>query len=247
LIESTHEYLQAPPIPTRYHFLRRLTVLPFQSQARGNSHRDIEDLPAERGITVTRKSIRLWCIKFGAIYSRRLKRRHGGYGDIFFIDEVFAVTTRPACRTIQINGKQHYLWRAVDQDGEVVDVYLQSKRDGAAAKRFFKRLLRNHGGEPRKVVTDKLRSYPVAHREIIHAVIHVTNRYANNRAEQSHEATRVRERGMRRFKSVVQAQRFLGTHTGVTNLFNLGRHLVGAQHYRDLRGSAFSEWSSVVA
>jgi putative transposase len=151
------------------------------------------------------------------------------------------------CRTIQINGKQHYLWRAVDQDGEVVDVFLQARRDGAAAKRFFKRLLRSHGGEPRKIVTDKLRSYGVAHRELMPDVIHDTSQYANNRAEQSHEPTRVRERGMRRFKSVKQARRFLGAHAAVSNLFNLGRHKVGAQLYRDLRISAFSEWSRAVA
>ena len=148
---------------------------------------------------------------------------------------------------IKINGKQHYLWRAVDQDGEVVDVYLQAKRDGAAAKRFFKRLLRNNGSEPRKIVTDKLRSYGVAHRELIPETIHSTRQYENNRAEQSHEATRVRERGMRKFKSVRQAQRFLGVHTAVSNLFNLGRHLVRAQDYRDLRVSAFSEWGRAVA
>ena len=201
------------------------------------SHRDIEDLLAERGITVSREAIRLWCTKFGAIYSRRLKRNHRGYGDTFFIDEVF----------VKINGKQHYLWRAIDQDGEVVDVFLQARRDGAAAKRFFRRLLRSHGGEPRKIVTDKLRSYPVAQRCVIPEAIHVTDQYANNRAEQSHEATRVRERGMRRFKSTRQAQRFLGAHAAVSNLFNLGRHLVGAQHYRDLRVSAFSEWSRAVA
>ena len=144
----------------------------------------------------------------------------------------------PVCRTIQINGKQHYLWRAVDQDGEVVDVYIQAKRDEAAAKRFFKRLLRSHGGEPRKIVTDKLRSYGVAHRELMPDVIHSTKQYENNRAEQSHEMTRVREREMRRFKSVGQAQRFLVTHAAVSNLFNLGRHLVRAEHYRDLRVSA---------
>ena len=103
------------------------------------SHRDIEDLLAERGITVSRESIRLWCIKFGAIYTRRLKRKHRGYGDTFFIDEVFAGVPDHL-----INGKQHYLWRAVDQDGEVVDVFLQAKRDGAAAKRFFKRLIRSY-------------------------------------------------------------------------------------------------------
>ena len=201
------------------------------------SHRDIEDLLAERGITVSREAIRLWCTEFGAIYSRRLKRKHRGFGDTFYVDEVF----------VKINGKQHYLWRAVDQDGEVVDVYLQAKRDGAAAKRFFKRLLRSHDGEPRKIVTDKLRSYGVAHRELIPEVIHSTKRYENNRAEQSHEATRVRERGMRRFKSTRQAQRFLGAHAAVSNLFNLGRHKVRAQHYRDLRISAFTEWGRAVA
>ena len=129
-----------------------------------HSHRDIEDLPAERGIIVTRESIRLSCIKFGALYARRLKRKRGGYGDTFYIDEVF----------VKINGQQHYLWRAVDQDGEVVDVYLQAKRDGAAAKRLFRRLLRSHGSEPRKIFADKLRSHGVAHRELIPDTIHST-------------------------------------------------------------------------
>ena len=108
------------------------------------SSRDIEDLLAERGIAVSYESIRLWCIKFGSKFAKRLKRRHKGYGDTFFIDEVF----------VKIQGKQQYLWRAVDQDGEVVDVFLQKRRDGKAAKRFFKRLLKNHEGEPRKIVTD---------------------------------------------------------------------------------------------
>jgi putative transposase len=201
------------------------------------SHRDIEDLLAERGVIVSYESIRLWCIKFGAKYARRLKRKHRGYGDTFFIDEVF----------VKINGKQHYLWRAVDQDGEVVDVFLQARRDGATAKRFFKRLLRSHGGEPRKIVTDKLRSYGVAHRELMPDVIQDTSQYANNRAEQSHEPTRVRERGMRKFKSARQAQSFLNAHAAVSNLFNLGRHLVRAGHYRNLRVSAFEEWSRAVA
>lgn len=201
------------------------------------SHRDVEDLLAERGIKVSRESIRLWCIKFGAIFSRRLKRKHRGYGDTLYIDELF----------VKINGKQHYLWRAVDQDCEVVDVYLQAKRDGAAAKHFFKRLLRSHGEEPRKIVTDKLKSYRVAHRELMPDVIHDTTRYANNRVEQSHEPTRVRERVMQRFKSVRQARRFLGAYAAIYNLFNLGRHLVGAEHYRYLRISAFGEWGRVVA
>jgi putative transposase len=201
------------------------------------SHRDIEDILAERGIIVTLESIRLWCIKFGAIYTRRLKRQHRGYGDTFYIDEVF----------VKIKGKQHYLWRAVDQDGDVVDVYLQAKSDGAAAKRFFRRPLRSHGSAPREIVTDKLRSYGVAHRELIPYTTHSTEQYENNRAEQSHEASRVRERGMRQFKSISQAQRLVTAHAAVSNLFNMGRHLVRAHHYRDLRISAFADGSRAVA
>ena len=200
------------------------------------SHRDIEDLLAERGINVTYETIRLWCIKFGPKYAARLKRKHRGYGDTFFIDEVF----------VRIDGKQHYLWRAVDQDGEAVDVFLQKRRDGAAAKRFFKRLLKKHQAEPRKIVTDKLRSYGVAHRELMPSTIHDSSQYANNRAELSHQPTRVRERGMRRFKSIIQAQRFLGVHSAVYNLFNLGRHLISASHYRLFRMRAFASWRSVV-
>ncbi len=196
------------------------------------SHRDIEDLLAERGIEVSYESIRLWCNKFGPQYARRLKHRHQGYGDTFYIDEVF----------VKIRGQQKYLWRAVDQDGEVVDVLLQVRRDGAAAKRFFKCLLRNHGNEPRKIVTDKLKSYGVAHRELIPESIHDTSQYANNRAELSHQPTRVRERGMRRFKSIQQAQRFLSAHAAVYNLFNLGRHLVSAKNYRLFRDNAFTSW-----
>jgi putative transposase len=201
------------------------------------SHRDIEDLLAERGIEVSYEAIRLWCNKFGPHYARRLKRRHQGYGDTFYIDEVF----------VKIRGLQKYLWRAVDQDGEVIDVFLQSRRDGATAKRFFKRLLRNHGNEPRKIVTDKLKSYGVAHRELIPESIHDTSQSANNRAELSHQPTRVRERGMRRFKSMQQAQRFLGAHAAVYNLFNLGRHLVSAKNYRLFRDDAFASWNCAVA
>ena len=149
------------------------------------SYRDIEDLLAERGISVSYESIRLWCIKFGPKYAGRLKRQHRGYGDTFFIDEVF----------VKIRGRQHYLWRAVDQDGEIVDVLLQARRDAEAAKRFFKRLLTVHGAEPRKMVTDKLRSYAVAPRELVPDSIHDTSRDANNRAELSHQPTRVREPG----------------------------------------------------
>lgn len=201
------------------------------------SHRDIEDLLAERGITVSYESIRLWCKKFGPKFARRLKRKHQGYGDTFYVDEVF----------VKINGKQHFLWRAVDQDGEVVDVLLQTRRDGAAAKRFFRRLLKSQGGEPRKIITDKLRSYGVAHRQLMPDVVHDTSQYANNRVELSHQPTRVRERGMRRFKSIEQAQLFLSVHAAVFNLFNLGRHAVKAKHYRLFRQCAFASWNCVAA
>ncbi len=129
-------------------------------------------------------------------------KNHQGYGDTFFIDEVF----------IKIDGRPHYLWRAVDQDGDVVDMFLQKRRNAKAAKRFFVRLLKKHKGEPRKIVTDKLRSYDVAHREITPESIHVNDQYANNRAELSHQPTRVRERGMRGFKSIIQAQHFIDIH-----------------------------------
>ena len=118
------------------------------------------------------ESIRLWCIDFGPKFGKRLRRRHGGFGDTFHVDEVF----------VKIRGKQHYLWRAVDQDGDVIDVFLQDRREAGAAKRFFRRLILRHGDQPWKVITDKLGSYRVAHRELVPDSFHVTYRYANNRA-----------------------------------------------------------------
>ena len=242
--------MKTPNIYKRYRFPSEIIQYAVWLYYRFNlSHRDIEDLLAERGINVTYETIRLWCIKFGPKYATRLKQRHQGYGDTFFIDEVF----------IRIDGKQHYLWRAVDQEslphersecfgyGEIVDVFLQKRLDGTAAKRFFKRFLKIHRDEPRKIVTDKLRSYGVAHRDLIPDTIHDTSQYANNHAELSHQPTRVREQGMRRFKSIVQAQRFLGAHAAVYNLFNLGRHLISASHYRLIRLRAFRSWKSAVA
>jgi putative transposase len=201
------------------------------------SHRDIEDLLARRGVLVTHESIRLWCNKFGPLFAHRLRRGHRGYGDTVFMDEVF----------VRIRGQYRYLWRAVDQDGEVVDVLLQERRDAASARRFFRRLLACLGGAPRAIVTDKLGSYAVARRGLLPTAAHDTRRYANNRAELSHQPTRVRERGMRRFKSMFQAQRFVSVHAAVSNLFNLGRHLVAAAHYRGLRLSAFASWDRAVA
>ena len=135
----------------------------------------------------------------------------------------------------------------MDQDDEVVDVFLQKRRNAAAAIRFFKRLLKVHRKEPRKNVTDKLRSYGVAHRELIPETTHDTSRYENNRAELSHQPPRGRERGMRGLKSVQQAQRFPSVHAAVYKLFNLRRHLITAEHYRSLRMSAFASWIAAAA
>ena len=201
------------------------------------SFRDVEDLLAERGIIVSYETIRIWCQKFGPGYARNLNRRQGRLGDTWHLDEVF----------IRINGQQHYLWRAVDQDGDVIDILVQPRRDQRAAERFFRRLLRGQGKEPFRIVTDKLRSYSAALRRILGEVAHSTERYANNRAEVSHQPTRQRERQMRRFKSAGQAQRFLSLHGVVQNLFRLGRHLLKATNHRLLRLRSFAIWQTVTA
>jgi len=138
-----------------------------------------------------------------------------------------------------------YLWRAVDQDGDLIDVLVQKRKDKKAAKRFFRKILKHQGVTPSRITTDKLRSYAAAKREVMQSVIHCQDRYANNRAEVSHQRTREQERQMRRFKSMKQAQRFLSTHGVVNNLFRLGRHLIRACHYRMFRTQAFSEWQQV--
>jgi len=199
------------------------------------SYRDIEDLLAERGIAVSYESVRQWCNRFGPAYARSLKKRQGRLGDTWYLDEVF----------IKIRGELRYLCRAVDQDGDTIDVLAQKRRNKKAAKRFFRKLLKGQCVSPRRVTTDKPKSYSAAHREVMPSVVHSTEQYENNRAEVSHEPTRQRERQMRRFKSMGQAQRFLTVHGAVGNLFRLGRHLIRAAHYREFRWKAFSEWQQV--
>ena len=160
-------------------------------------------------------------MKFGSEYARRLKRRRGRLGDAWFVDEVF----------VRIQGKQKYLWRAVDEDGDVIDILVTARRDRAAAERFFKKLLKRQRREPRVLVTDKLASYGAARRSMMPSVRHDTTRYANNLAEASHLHTRQRERQMKRFKSAGRAQRFLAAHGAVQNLFRVGRHLLRAAHF----------------
>ena len=144
-----------------------------------------------------------------------------------------------------IQGRQQYLWRAVDEDGDVIDILLQSRRDRRAAARFFRKLLKSQGCVPRRLVTDKLRSYAAARRSVMPSVIHCTDQYANNRAEVSHQPTRQRERQMRRFKSAAHLQRFASVHGVVQNLFRVGRHLVRSAHHRLLRTRAFLAWDAV--
>ncbi len=186
---------------------------------------------------VSYEAIRDWCTKFGPGYAAKLRRRQGRLGDTWFLDEVF----------VTIQGQRHYLWRAVDQDGDVIDILVQRRRDARAAKRFFLKLLKGQGSEPRWLITDKLGSYGAAHRSVMPSVEHVTARYSNNRAEVSHQPTRQRERQMRKFTSAAQVQRFLSVHGVVGNLFSLGRHRLRASNYRLLRGRAFAAWIEVAA
>ena len=199
------------------------------------SFRDVEDLLAERGILVSYEAIRYWCQKFGPSYSRTLRRKQGRVGDIWHVDELF----------ITIQGRRFYLWRAVDQDGDVIDILVTRRRDRRAAKRFFRRALKHQGQAPWQLITDKLRSYPAAHRDIFPSVVHRTGQYENNRAEVSHQHTREQERQMRRFKSMAQTQRFLSVHGPIQNLFRVGRHHLKAVHHRLLRARAFSDWREV--
>ena len=199
------------------------------------SFRDVEDLLAQRGATVSYETIRHWCQTFGVDYARQLRRRRGMMGDTWFLDEVF----------VTIHGRRQYLWRAVDQDGDLLDILVQSRRDRRAAVRFFRKVLKGQGRSPHRLITDKLRSYSVAHRTVMPSVVHRTRQYENNRAEVSHQPTRQRERQMRRFTSAAHALRFLSVHGLVQNLFRVGRHLLRAVHHRSLRTRSFRVWDEV--
>ncbi|SDB74805.1 IS6 family transposase [Belnapia rosea] len=196
------------------------------------SYRDIELILARRDITVTHESIRQWCLKFGGEFARKLRRRRPQPDATWHLDEVF----------LKIKGELYYLWRAVDQHGVVLDILVQDRRSATAAKRFFKRLLAGLKYKPMRLVTDGLRSYGVAHRDILPEVKHRSSRYLNNRAENSHRPTRRRERQMQRFKSPEQAQRFLSSHAMIYGHFRPRRHLMTAARYRRARAEAFRIW-----
>jgi putative transposase len=199
------------------------------------SYRDVEDLLSERGIKVSYETIRRWCTRFGPTYANRLRKKAGCGGDQWFVDEVF----------VRIDGELRYLYRAVDQDGQVLDILVQTLRNTKAAARFFRRLLKQQGQAPRRLMSDKLRSYAPAHREVMPGTIHDTRQHANNRAELSHEPTRQRERRMRRFESSGHAQLFLSVHGAIQNLFAIPRHLLRAKHHRAFRAGAFDLYEQV--
>jgi putative transposase len=199
------------------------------------SFREVEEMMMERGVVVSHETVRQWCTKFGQTYANQLRRRRPRPGDKWHLDEVF----------IKIGGKTHYLWRAVDQDGVVLDILVTSHRDAKAATRFFRKLLTGLRSVPRVLVTDKLASYGVAHRRLMRSVEHRRSKYLNNRAENSHQPTRQRERAMKRFHSAGGAQRFLSAFSGITPHFRTRRHLLHAQEYRREMANRFSIWNEV--
>jgi putative transposase len=188
------------------------------------SFRDVEELLAMRGVSVTYETVREWCLKFGQTYANVLRHRSSRPGDRWHLDEVF----------LKINGCIHYLWRAVDQDGDVLDILVQSQRDKGAAKKFFRKLLKGLRYVPRLIIRDKLKSYSAAKAEVMPSVAHCQQKYQNNRAENSHQSTRLRERVLRRFKSAGHAQRFLSAFGIINSHFRVGRHFCTAGVYREM-------------
>jgi putative transposase len=199
------------------------------------SLRMVEEMLAARAILVSHETVRQWARKFGQVFANQIRRRLPRPGDKWHLDEV----------VIKIAGKAHWLWRAVDQDGIVLDVLVQSRRDKRAAKRLLRKLLKRQGQPPRVLITDKLASYPAAKKELMPGVEHRRHKGLNNRAENSHQPTRRRERQMKRFKSAGQAQRFLSAHDQINNLFPLYREHVSATEYRAARRRAFAVWAEV--
>jgi transposase-like protein len=201
------------------------------------SFRDVEDVLAERGIAVSYETIRRWVNHFGPIIAADLRKRRPRPHSIWHMDEVY----------LKIGGRMVYLWRAVDAEGEVLDVLVQSKRNKHAAMKLMRKLLRKYGFVPDQLVTDDLRSYGAAAHELGIASRHERGRWKNNRAENSHQPTRRRERKMQRFKTPGSAQKFLSTHAAVYNVFNVQRHLTSAQTHRAFRATAMNTWREALA
>ncbi len=205
------------------------------------SLRNVEDLLFERGIDICHETVRLWWNRFGPLFAadirrQRVSRMRGFRHWRWHLDEVF----------VKINGKTHYLWRAVDHEGEILESYVTKKRDKSAALRFFKKTLKRHGS-PATIVTDGLKSYPAAMTDLGVEDRREMGRWLNNRAENSHLPLRRRERVMLRFRQMKSLQKFAFVHANIHNHFNLDRHLVDRQTYKAARSAALAEWQNLVA
>ena len=198
------------------------------------SLRDVEDLLVQRGIIVSHETVRFWVLKFGRQYAKSLRRDRASVGDKWHLDEV----------VISIRGKKHWLWRAVDQHGNALEILVQSRRNTKAAKRFMRKLMKQYG-VPRVLITDKLRSYGAAKRGLVPGLEHRSHKGLNNQAEVSHKPTRRRERVMGRFKSARHAQQFLSAHDQINVLFRPRRHRLNARSYRHARSDAFAIWHDI--
>ncbi len=201
------------------------------------SFRDVEEMLAERGIEVSFETVRRWVLKFGPAITANVRSRRVQPSGSWHLDEVF----------VRIGGKRTYLWRAVDDEGEVLEVLAQSRRNKRAAVKLMWKLLKKQGYIPDKIVTDKLGSYSAALRELGLEHLHVTGGRLNNRAEVSHQPTRRRERRMGRFKSPGSMQRFLSVHDAIYNHFNVQRHLISRRTLRQTRVSAYLAWNEIVS
>lgn len=200
------------------------------------SLRHVEDMLAVRGIAVSFQTVGEWAGKFGAAYARQIRRMSkGAFADKWHLDEM----------VVSITGRKHWLWRAVDANGHVLDALVQSRRDRKAALRLLRKLLKEQGIAPRVMLTDKLRSYGAARNELMPDVDHRSHKGLNNRAENSHLVVRRRERTMKRFKSSRQCQRFVSIHGPIANLFHYPRNLLTSARYRKLRTASMETWSRI--
>jgi putative transposase len=200
------------------------------------SYRDVEELLFASGVTVTYEAIRKWCRKFGQSYANQLRHCRPKLGDKWHLDEVF----------LTIRDERHYLWRAVDQEGNVLDILVQWRRDKHTAKKFFRKRLKGYRYVPRVLITDQRKSYGAAKREMLPWVEHRQHRYLNNRAEHSHQPTRQRERRMQGFKSPGHAQRFLAAYGPIAQRFRPRRHRFSASDYRQDMRRRFDTWQEFI-
>jgi putative transposase len=203
------------------------------------SFRNVEDLLFERGIDICHETVRHWWNRFGPMFAADIRRQRVNHMRAFthwkwHLDEVF----------VKINGERHYLWRAVDHEGEILESFVTKKRDKATALAFMKKALKRHG-RPDKIVTDGLRSYPAAMRDLGNLDRREMGRWLNNRVENSHLPFRRRERAMMRFRRMKTLQKFASVHASLHNYFNQERHLVDRQTYKARRSAALAEWQSL--